>query len=456
MTRPFLAIACVCLLPGTVSGQCAGGMCPAGPPPHPAVARIVNRNQAGQYFGSGTLVDKDDARGIVVTCAHLFRDGAGEISVAFPDGKTFGAKLLVIDRQWDLAALAIAPPAAPAVAVAADAPRPGDWLTSCGFGPDGRWRSTPGQARGYVQAAGTSAPETLEMSGAARQGDSGGPIFNSRGQLAAVLWGTDGHSIGGTYCGRVRAFLAGIVRRDPRATETPAQPDAARNEANNAADRPSSPDRLTQLGDRLDQIRGRLDRIEAAAQVAANVDSVKIRGIAQQVAGDVLAEAAPAAANAWLPALMAALGWTGPPALAAMLALKLAGTLLRRRVARRRASAGRRSPRAAEKLSAEKPHGVGADTSVASRAARERYFRGAKGDNNDDYARQLAEVYALSGRSATADATLGREYDAELSRAEQSSDAALAASARRIRQTVANRFYRIHADSPLPAEPVSG
>jgi hypothetical protein len=66
----------------------------------------------------------------------------------------------------------------------------------------------------------------------------------------------------------------------------------------------------------------------------------------------------------------------------------------------------------------------------------------------------LAEVYALSGRSATADATLGREYDEQLSRAEQSSDAVLAAWAKRIRRTVADKFYRIHADSPLPAEPV--
>ena len=164
--------------------------------------------------------------------------------------------------------------------------------------------------------------------------------------------------------------------------------------------------------------------------------------IARQVAADVLAEGAPAVAGAWLPALMAALGWTGPPALAAMFAMKLAGTMLRRRVSRRRTSG----------------------TNVAFRSAKERHFRGAKGDNttvidppvlNDDYARQLAEVYALSGRSATADATLGREYDEELSRAEQSSDAALAAWAKRIRQTVADKFYRIHADSPLPVEPVT-
>ena len=151
------------------------------------------------------------------------------------------------------------------------------------------------------------------------------------------------------------------------------------------------------MGERLEQIRGRLDRIETAASAAEKLGQDKVRAIARQVAADVLAEGAPAVAGAWLPALMAALGWTGPPALAAMFAIKLAGTMLRRRVSRRRTSG----------------------TNVAF-AAKERHFRERKRQYdvidppvlNDDYARQLAEVYALSGRSATADATLGREYDA--------------------------------------------
>lgn len=61
----------------------------------------------------------------------------------------------------------------------------------------------------------------------------------------------------------------------------------------------------------------------------------------------------------------------------------------------------------------------------------------------------------MSGRSATADATLGRAYDEELIRAEQSSDASLADWAKRVREAVANKFYRIHSDSPSPVEPVS-
>ena len=43
---------------------------------------------------------------------------------------------------------------------------------------------------------------------------------------------------------------------------------------------------------------------------------------------------------------------------------------------------------------------------------------------HDDYAGQLLSVFAQSGRSPTQDATLGREYDDEIRRAEESSDGA--------------------------------
>ena len=62
-----------------------------------------------QDIGSGTLVDKsDDGReGLVLTCAHLFSEGVGTVVVEFPGGKSHGAKVVAIDREADLAALAI-------------------------------------------------------------------------------------------------------------------------------------------------------------------------------------------------------------------------------------------------------------------------------------------------------------------------------------------------------------
>ena len=257
MKRYCFATVVLWLLSGTAAGQCVNGMCPVAPTApakHPAVARIVNQKQDGRYLGSGTLVEKDDARGLIVTCAHLFRDGVGRVTVAFADGRVFDANVLATDRQWDLAALEIAPPAASPVEIAAEAPQPGEWLQSCGYGADGRYRCNQGQARGYVQTVGTSGPETLELSGSARQGDSGGPVFNRQGQLAAVLWGTDGRTVGGTYCGRVRAFLAGVLRcrrtptPEPRVTERPVATDTtgtgtspSPSDAGNNVDRGSEP-----------------------------------------------------------------------------------------------------------------------------------------------------------------------------------------------------------------------
>ena len=52
----------------------------------------------------------------------------------------------------------------------------------------------------------------IELSAEARQGDSGGPIFNSRGELAGVLLGAKkGHTVG-SFCGRVGHFLVDVNR----------------------------------------------------------------------------------------------------------------------------------------------------------------------------------------------------------------------------------------------------
>ncbi len=51
----------------------------------------------------------------------------------------------------------------------------------------------------------------VELSAAARNGDSGGPIFNSRGELAGVLFGAASGRTTGSYCGRVRWFLGPII-----------------------------------------------------------------------------------------------------------------------------------------------------------------------------------------------------------------------------------------------------
>lgn len=174
-------------------------------------------------LGSGVLVGHTERLGLVVTNWHVVQDAAGTIMVAFPDGFRSAARLLKTDRHWDLAALAIwRPQNVPPVPLAAYMPRRGEPLTIAGYG-GGQYRASTGRLIDYA-APETNFPfELLEVSTPARQGDSGGPIFNSRGEVAGVLFGTGGGNTMGSYCGRVRAFLMTVLpdfeRLDPEPTQ---------------------------------------------------------------------------------------------------------------------------------------------------------------------------------------------------------------------------------------------
>ena len=178
--------------------------------------------------------------------------------VLFPDGSRFEASVLGSDRTWDLAALGIAPPRATPVAVAADHPQPGDRLRSCGYGPDGRYWCNQGRALGYARAN-TATHETLELSGYARDGDSGGPVLNGRGELVAVLWGTDGRTVEGTYCGRIRKFLRGILSLGSPRWQPDSVPLAPGSSPPGEAAPPVPGDHLDKIRQRLDGLAGELD-----------------------------------------------------------------------------------------------------------------------------------------------------------------------------------------------------
>jgi hypothetical protein len=301
---------------------------------------------------------------------------------------------------------------------------------------------------GYARPAAGTTHETLTLTGSAREGDSGGPVFNARGELVAVVWGTDGHTVEGTYCGRVRRFLAGLLGRGGRPAPLRPVPPGPSPPAATPPPSTAPPSQRPEPGPAslLEELRRRLDsqsetlgqrihRIETAAglierlrerieRAESVVGPENLRAVVREVAGGLVAEAAPSLLEKAVPALLAALGWTGPPSIALVLGLRLAAALLKRRATKRRQSL---APNAG-------PAAAGPPIC-------------------DDYAKQLAGVYALSGRSPTADATLGREYDEELRRAAESSDGVLAAWARTLRDRVARRFYRIHSEAPSPAEP---
>ncbi|MCS7304801.1 MAG: trypsin-like peptidase domain-containing protein [Thermoguttaceae bacterium] len=177
--------------------------------PHPAVVRVIVQERGGMSLGSGALVAVAGSYGLVVTNWHVVRDAAGPITVIFPDGFRSGATILKVDPEWDLAALAIWRPQADPIPLAAHMPRLGEPLTIVGYG-NGQYRAATGRCLQYLSPSRHAPPEMIELSVAARQGDSGGPILNSEGQLAGVLFGASWGRTAGSSCTRVRSFLASL------------------------------------------------------------------------------------------------------------------------------------------------------------------------------------------------------------------------------------------------------
>jgi serine protease Do len=191
-----------------VSGP--GPQTPSTSPTLPAVARITVVEKDGLSYGSGTLVDVRGEFGLVVSNWHVIRDAAGPITAEFPDGFKSPAQVVKTDKDWDLAALSIYRPHATPMPISGVPPQPGEPLTIAGYG-SGQWRMSSGRCTQYL-APGVEFPhEMVELAAEARQGDSGGPILNQRGELAGVLFGSGPGYTSGSYGGRVLKFLSAVV-----------------------------------------------------------------------------------------------------------------------------------------------------------------------------------------------------------------------------------------------------
>ncbi len=161
-------------------------------------------------YGSGTLVDVRDKFGLVITNWHVVRDSQGTVEVVFPSGFRSHARPLKVDSDWDLAALVIWRPPIEPVRVSDVPPQPGDLLTIHGYG-QGQYRIATGRCTAYYAPKINYPREMVELDVQARQGDSGGPIFNQRGELAGVLFGAGQGTTIGSFAPRVESFLASLA-----------------------------------------------------------------------------------------------------------------------------------------------------------------------------------------------------------------------------------------------------
>jgi hypothetical protein len=202
------------------------------------VARIIVPEHGATAFGSGTLVDVRDQFGLVVTNWHVVRDSQGTVEVAFPNGFRSHARPLKVDADWDLAALVIWRPPIEPVKMATQAPRPGEPLTIHGYG-QGQYRIAAGRCTAYYAPRINFPQEMVELDVEARQGDSGGPIFNQKGELAGVLFGAGQGTTLGSFAPRVSNFLATLAPDIGQANDKPQLA---------AADRPAPDIRLADSG----------------------------------------------------------------------------------------------------------------------------------------------------------------------------------------------------------------
>jgi len=229
--RILLTVVCAWQTPACMA-QCAGGACPVscqppghgrGVPPvaapsrgdnantpvgkhHGSACRVVNTTGSTTNVGSGTLVATATGD-LVLTCAHLFRGGPGTIAIHWPGAPSARGRIVAIDHANDLAALAIPP--STAVAVRSFADHPGRELLVCGYGSTGQYRCLRGRLTGYATPVETLYP-SMKIKGAVRPGDSGGGVFNLRGELVGVVWGVRDGMTYATWGQPLHEFLARV------------------------------------------------------------------------------------------------------------------------------------------------------------------------------------------------------------------------------------------------------
>lgn len=145
--------------------------------------RIKAYNGNSISCGSGTLIDDDT----VVTCSHLFDDGASRIAVEFPSGVTLQARIAQRDKAHDLCTLQLSQPTdIPCVPVAERGHRP-QRITVCGYG-SGSFRSASGPIVDS-ERTGDAQYQHLVANVAVRSGDSGGGVLDESGNVTGVIWG---------------------------------------------------------------------------------------------------------------------------------------------------------------------------------------------------------------------------------------------------------------------------
>jgi serine protease Do len=134
--------------------------------------------------GSGFIISPD---GVILTNAHVVRD-ASEVTVKLTDRREFRAKVLGSDPKTDVAVLKIDAKNLPVVPLGRTTDlKVGEWVLAIGS-PYGLESTV---TAGVVSAKGRSLPDDsyvpfIQTDVAVNPGNSGGPLFNTRGEVIGI------------------------------------------------------------------------------------------------------------------------------------------------------------------------------------------------------------------------------------------------------------------------------
>jgi serine protease Do len=163
----------------------------------------------GSSQGSGFFVSGD---GYLVTNNHVV-DNAAEVQVVMDDGRTLDAKVVGTDPKTDLALVKVNEAGDyPYVRLAAEKGRVGDWVVAIGnpFGLGGT--VTAGIVSAQHRDIGSGPyDDYMQIDAAVNRGNSGGPTFNLKGEVAGVntaIFSPSGGNVGIAF-----AIPAHVVQR---------------------------------------------------------------------------------------------------------------------------------------------------------------------------------------------------------------------------------------------------
>lgn len=150
----------------------------------PGQPRTPQQPHKAQGIGSGFIVSPD---GTILTNAHVVQDAA-EVTVKLTDRREFKAKVVGVDSQTDVAVLKIDATKLPVVKLgSSDDIKVGEWVVAIGspYGFENTVTSGIVSAKSRALPDGTYVP-FIQTDVAVNPGNSGGPLFNLKGEVVGI------------------------------------------------------------------------------------------------------------------------------------------------------------------------------------------------------------------------------------------------------------------------------